>query len=278
LTVSENVRDIDGFSFNAQVLDGSRERLVMVDFWAAWCGPCRTLTPILTRVVDELDGQVLLAKIDVDREPALASRYGIRSLPTVMLFRDGAPIDQFMGALPEGEVKRFLAPHVGPRQPDVLAEADALAGSGDLSGAIDRLTQALAADPAQTRLLGPLADYETQAGELASAAARLEQVPIADLDARCELARSRLRLHQEAEAARTLEPTGVAAAYRDALSAFTAGRVEAAIDGLLAVVAEDRTFRDDAARKALLDVFTLLGDSDPRVKASRSRLSSVLMR
>lgn len=277
--MSDHVRDVDGFAFNAQVIEASRERPVMVDFWAAWCGPCRTLTPILSRLVEDLAGRVLLAKVDVDREPALATRYGIRSLPTVLLFKDGAPVDHFMGALPAGEVRRFLEAHLTPTGPDPLAEADALARDGDLAGAIARLEAALAADPERTALLAPLADYRVQAGDLDTAAELLERVPIADLDARCELARSRLHLHREAAAASTL-PAGDPSAerYRRALDAFVAGDVPVCIEGLLSVVSEDRAFRDDAARKALLDVFNVLGADDARVKAARSQLSSILMR
>ncbi len=276
--MSEHVRDVDGFGFNEQVIEASRERLVLVDFWAAWCGPCRTLTPILSRLVDQLAGQVLLAKVDVDREPALATRYGIRSLPTVLLFRDGAPVDHFMGALPEGEVRRFLAPHLAPARPDPRVEADALLASGDLSGAIALLAAALAADPRQTRLLAPLADCQIRAGNLAAAAALLEQVPLADLDERCEVAQSRLRLHQEAASIIDSAADDAAGAhYRRALAAFVAGDSEGCMEALLSQVTEHRAYRDDAARKALLDVFIVLGADDPRVRTARSRLASLLL-
>jgi putative thioredoxin len=277
--MSEHVRDVDGFGFNAQVIEASRERPVLVDFWAAWCGPCRTLTPILTRVVDQLAGRVLLAKVDVDREPALATRYGIRSLPTVLLFRDGAPVDHFMGALPEGEVRRFIDRHVQPAGPDVRALADARLATGDLAGATALLETALAADPDHTRLLAPLADCRLLAGDLEAAAALLERVPLADADDRYTAAKSRLALYREQAETAGLPVEGPSAMrYRSALAAFAAGDPGACIEGLLALVAADRGFRDDAARRALLDVFNVLGADDPRVRAARARLSSLLMR
>ena len=275
--MSSWVKDVDGFGFNAQVIEQSHKLPVLVDFWAAWCGPCRTLTPLLIRVVNDLAGKVILAKVDVDREPALASRYGIRSLPTVKLFRDGAPAAEFIGALPEGEVKRFLAPYLGALEPDVLVEARALAAAGDLVAAAEALTTALHASPENYRLVGPLADLEVRLGRLDAARARLQALPLAELNESVELAQARLRLHTEVAAGAATDASPAGLAYGVGIQACVAGDVDAGLAALLDSVASDKTWREGAARKALLDVFIVLGADEPRVRQARSRLSSLLM-
>jgi putative thioredoxin len=273
--MNDQKRDVDGFGFTTQVLERSASTPVMVDFWAAWCGPCRVLTPLLTRLVGELAGSVVLAKVDVDREPALASRYGIRSLPTVKLFKAGSVVGEFVGALPEGEIRRFLEPHLGPAAPDPLALAETAAAAGDLTAAVNLLRAAHEENPEDYRLLGPLADFEVQAGELEAARRHLDLIPLAHLNERTELAQSRLRLHLEAGAASPPEAPGPA--YARALQDYLAGEIEAAMDGLLGVVREHRQWRDGAARRALLDVFVVVGNGDERVKRCRSQLSAILM-
>ena len=142
-------------NFRQVVIEGSFQRPVLVDFWADWCAPCRALMPVLAKLAEAYDGKFLLGKLDTEAERDLAAQFGIRSLPTVQLFKGGKPVDQFMGALPEAQVRAFLDRHL-PREADLLvARAEALIGTGNLIDAAALIAQARASEPNHPKARSP---------------------------------------------------------------------------------------------------------------------------
>jgi len=248
-----HVVDVDAASFPARVLEASSHTPVLVDFWAAWCGPCKALTPLLERLAAEYDGAFVLAKVDTDANRELAMQMGIRSLPTVRLFVDGAAVAEFAGAHPESSLRAFLDEHL-PRPMDgaALAQVEARLAAGDAPGA----RAALDALDARTRDGAP---------------ARALAARLTFLEAAAELPDARAL-----ESALAADPAHRQARYALALRLAAQGRYEEAMEALLAVLARDRQFADGAARARMLDIFEVLGDGDPRVPAYRSRLASTL--
>ncbi len=279
--------DIDETSFESAVVARSHELPVLVDFWAAWCAPCRALAPVLDRVVESYGGRVALAKVNTDEQPRLAATFAVRSLPTVKLFRDGAVVGEFMGAQPESMIRALLEPHV-KRDSDRLREQAATAkGSGDLAGAAALLTRALAEDPDNARIHPELAEVSLDLGDLEAAAAVLTSVPLRGADEeRVTALRARLRLAQQSadseedeaalRAAVDADPTDCAKRLR--LGAYLAGQGEheAALEEFLSVLRIDRGFDDGAARKSMVDIFRMLGNSHPLVGRYRAMMASIL--
>ena len=273
-------------NFQEVVLEGSYDRPVLVDFWADWCAPCRALMPILAKLADEYGGRLLVAKLNTEEGQALAAQFGIRSLPTVQLFKDGRPVDQFMGALPEAQIRAFLEPHL-PRESDSLLDGitDRLM-LGDLAGAQAELDQARAKDPNNPRLFLAEVQIKAAGGDTLGAEALLDQVPI-DLAKDPEVLALRGQLHfanlvatapPEAELAARLaaNPKDSEASYLLAAWQAVNGNLEAALARLLALLKRDRTYGDDAARKAMILIFDLLGGAGPLVSAYRAKMLSAL--
>ncbi|HEU4665288.1 MAG TPA: thioredoxin, partial [Dokdonella sp.] len=173
---SPHVFDATEANFQAEVLDASFDQPILVDLWATWCGPCKVLGPLLEKVVGEFNGAVRLAKIDCDKEQALAASFGVRSIPTVVLIREGQLVDAFTGALPEGAIREFLARHVQPNEA-MPAEAAPPARQETPEQAIARLQQAIAAEPDKPELKLDLAVAQMQVGNAAAAEAELDTLP-----------------------------------------------------------------------------------------------------
>jgi putative thioredoxin len=281
-----HVQDVRDADFDREVLQRSAERPVVVDFWAPWCGPCRSLGPLLERLAAEHAGAFVLAKVNVDEEPRLAQGFGVRAIPTVLGFRDGKIAAEFTGAQPEPAVRQFLARLLPTDADRAVAEAEVLARQGDAAGAGARFREALALDAHHPRaLLGlarALADLE-QEGE---ALELLERVTgSAALEAEAERLAAELRTRQgggEDEAALRVriaaDPADLAA--RLALGRALAGarRWEEALAELLEAVRRDPAFEEEAARKTMLDIFALLGADHPLVARFRSELARLLFR
>lgn len=259
-------------NFQSLVLDASYDRPVLVDFWADWCAPCRMLMPILAKLADEYRGRFILAKVNTEEQQALAAQFGIRSLPTVQLFKSGQPVDQFMGALPEGQIREFIDRHI-PRPSDgLLAQAQGFMTAGDLEAAQTLIDRAREQDPENARLA--LADLQLLAarGEIDEAQSAINRLPI-DLANEPEVLalRSQLRFVAElADAPPEAELVTRLAAHPDEsltryqLAAYQVmrGDYEAALENLLTLMKRDRAFQDDAGRKGMLAVFDLLGAGD----------------
>ncbi|WP_133510893.1 thioredoxin [Candidatus Thiosymbion oneisti] len=273
-------------SFQRVVVEGSHERLVLVDFWADWCAPCRMLMPVLASLADAYGGKLLVAKVNTDKEQALAVDYGIRSLPTVQLFKDGRPIDQFMGALPEPQVREFLERHL-PRESDrLLAQARGLLNAGDRAGAARIIEQAREADPENARVRLVEAEIEAAAGNVQGAQAILDDLPreLADdpevvrLKGQVSFAAIQVDSPPEATLVSRLEadPKDSDARHRLAAHLVARGDFEGALEQLLELMKRDRPFADDAGRKGMLMVFAMLGGQGDLVTGYRSRMLNAL--
>jgi putative thioredoxin len=260
--LSENVVEVTDQTFEQVVLEGSKQKPVVVDMWAEWCGPCRTLTPILEKVAEERGGAFLLAKLDTDANPMVAQAFGVQSIPTVIAFKDGAPVNGFIGAYPEPEVNRFLDT-ILPTEADQRAEdAKTDEASGDLEGAERGYREALDEDPANREAAVGLARILVDRGEL-DAAEELVATHRPDPEAERVIASVEMRRWKDAPSDGTLAEAKRLAADGD---------LAAALSGMLQALVEDR----DAARDAMVTVFTAVGDDEPLVPEFRRRLASAL--
>lgn len=249
--------------FETEVIEASHERPVLVDFWAAWCGPCRVLGPVLEKLDAETDAWALV-KVDTEANPHLAQRFGIRGIPAVKLFVRGEPVAEFTGALPEPMVRRWLAEHLPSEQKERLARARQLLADGDRDAARPLLEDAAAADPdddeTRTLLARTLAFDQPE-----RAAALVDGLFNPGADAVRTVARF-LTLPDEPD---DLDEAPVRADYLAAAHALRDGDVDGALDRLLTVLQQQRAYDDDGARKAIVAVFHLLGEADPVVQKHR---------
>jgi putative thioredoxin len=282
---SPYVVDVTAEDFYAIVLEGSHQRPVLVDFWAEWCGPCRMLAPLLERIADDLGGKLLVAKVDTEVEGELAAQFGIRSLPTVQLFRDGQPVDQFMGALPESEIRAFLERHMPRASDQLLARAEALVAGGETGRAAALVEQAREADPDNPRTRLAYARVKLAQGDFTAAEAVLDSLPIDQHnEPEAQVLRARITFGQAAAGAPSEERLRqrLATDPRDSEARFqlAARRVleqdyEAALENLYTLLRQDRAWGEDAARRAMVQVFELLGGGE-LVNRYRAKMTSAL--
>lgn len=285
-TSSAYIVDVTQADFTAKVVEASRQRPVLVDFWAAWCGPCQMLMPVLAKLAEAYAGKFLLAKVDTDNEQALAGRYGIRGLPTVKLFKNGAVVDEFSGARSEGQVRAWLEPHL-PRAADAtIAQAIAAERAGDVTGAMGLLQRAMQEDPSNDAPKLELARIALAHGKLGDAEAALKQLSLrasgdptaVALKAQYDL----LLIVADAPPLATLEQAvaqdenHAQARYQLGARLLLGGREEEALAHWLELVRRDRHFGDDAGRRALLMAFSVLGPQSDLVKRYRAKLSMAL--
>jgi putative thioredoxin len=275
--------------FMRDVIEASREVPVLVDFWAPWCGPCKQLTPILEKAVRGAKGAVRLVKLNIDDHPQIPGQMGVQSIPAVFAFQDGKPVDGFTGALPESRVNAFIARLIGDSAADTAADleaAEAALAAGDLNTAAQMFGEILQQDRENAQSLAGLAKCYIKTGDLARAEQTLALVPPAKADsAPVASARAALELARKAPSTGDIEAlrAKLAANPQDAQSRFdlalalnAKGDRNGALDELLALVAKNRSWNEDAARKQLLQLFDAWGTSDPAAIAGRQRLSSLL--
>ncbi|HMM14897.1 MAG TPA: thioredoxin [Parvibaculum sp.] len=286
----ELIKDTTTQTFAADVLDASMKVPVIVDFWAPWCGPCRQLGPVLEKLVLAARGAVRLVKMNIDDYPEVAQQLRVQSIPAVFAFKNGQPVDGFMGALPESQVRAFierLAGDVGPSPAEELIEAGRAAlEAGDLSSAAQAFAQAIQLEPGIPAAVAGLARCYIESGDFDRARQTLGLVrPDAKNDPEITAALASLSLAEKsADAGDTAElEARIAANARDhqarfdlALALHARGDREGAVDQLLTIVGYDRKWNDEAARKQLVEFFEAYGAKDEVTLSGRRRLSSLL--
>jgi len=285
-----SIKDTTTQTFVKDVVEESKHQPVLVDFWAPWCGPCKQLTPVLEKAVKAAKGKVKLVKMNIDEHPAIPGQMGIQSIPAVIAFVNGQPADGFMGALPESQVIAFLErltkDRIGGEAKDLLKAADTALGEGDAAGATELYTQLLAEDPENVPALAGLVRSHVETGALDQAKQTFAKIPEAKRnDAAVGAARAALEL---AEQAKTLGPVTeleqkVAANPLDHQARFdlavalnSKGRRAEAVDNLIEIVKRDRQWKEDGARKQLVQFFEAWGPTDEATVDGRKRLSSIL--
>jgi putative thioredoxin len=286
------VKDVTTADFMAEVVDASFDQPVIVDFWAPWCGPCKQLGPILERVVRGANGAVRMVKLNIDENPEIAQQMRIQSIPAVYAFKDGRPVDGFVGALPESQVKQFVQKLGGGRGgPSPVEQALTMAGeaaqAGDHGTAAALYSQVLQREPDSPDALAGLARALAARGELDEARQLLAEVPKESANhPEIVAARSALDLAEQAEKAMGAtgdlrnrlerDPNDHAARFELATALFGAGQRDAAIDELLDLFKRDREWDEQAARRQLVKFFEVMGPKDPLTLNARRRLSSLM--
>ena len=277
-------------NFIKDVIEESKRQPVLVDFWAPWCGPCKQLTPILEKAVKSAKGKVKLAKMDIDKHPDIPGQMGIQSIPAVIAFANGQPVDGFMGALPEAQVIAFLERvtkgKIGAEEKDLLKEADAAVAAGNAAEAANLYGQLLKEDSGNVAALAGLARCYVATGNLEQAKKTLAIVPEAKLnDAAVAAARAALELAEQAKSVGPIDelekkvaadPLDHQARFDLAAALNAKGKRAEAADHLLAIVKRDRKWNEDGARKQLVQFFEAWGPTDPATVEGRKRLSSIL--
>lgn len=286
----EVVKDSSTAAFAKDVLEASRQALVLVDFWAAWCGPCKQLTPILEKTVRSYGGRVRLVKINTDEHSAVAAQLRVQSLPTVFAFRDGRPVDGFMGAQPESAVRAFIDRLLGEEAASdiagVLEAAEAALDAGDLQGAAEAFAAVLQEDQQNAPALAGLAKCYLKSGDAERAEQTIALVPpdkrsvsaVQSVRAALDLAKLAGKSDNRGELERRLEanPADHEARFDLAVASAARGRNQDALDHLLEIVRRDRNWNDQAARKQLVKLFDAWGAKDALTMEGRRRLSSLL--
>ncbi|KPF77795.1 thioredoxin [Brevundimonas sp. AAP58] len=275
--------------FMADVIAASKQQPVIVDFWATWCGPCRTLTPILEKQVRAAGGAVKLVKIDVDKNPAYAGQLRVQSIPTVYAFVNGQPVDGFQGALPESQVKAFIEKLTGGSSANsdveqLLALGEESLGLSDFGGAAQAFAHVLTLEPENEKAIAGMARVYLAGGDADQARQTIAMASADSKEPSVVSVRAQLALASGAETGETAElqarvaadPNDHQARYDLALAQAASGDLKGAVDSLLTIVQADREWNEQAARKQLLVVFEAAGLTSDIAKDGRRRLSSIL--
>lgn len=278
--------DIGGPAFATRVIEVSNETPVLVDFWAPWCAPCKMLAPILTKLAEEFGERIALVKIDTDAEPELAREYGVRALPTVKLFKNGAVADEFSGVLPEGAIRAFIDKHLERPSDRIRGQAEAAFEAGDTPAALKLLEEAAALEPDNTSIRIATARMLVLTGEIERAQSILNTLPanvglesdVKTLQARLDFARHAAHDKSESELEQAVlnGPNNMEARYRLGARKVVSENYEAALEQLFEIMRRDRRFGDDAGRKGILSVFEILGGRGELVSRYRNKMVNLL--
>lgn len=284
------VKDTTTQGFVKDVIEESKRQPVLVDFWAPWCGPCKQLTPILEKAVKAANGKVKLVKMDIDKYPDIPGQMGIQSIPAVIAFANGQPVDGFMGALPESQVTAFLdrltKGKPGVDEPDLQKLADEALAAGDAAEAANLYGKLVAQDSGNVAALAGLARCYVSTGALEQATQTLDLVPeakrseapVAAARAALDVALQAMKVGPLDELERNVaaDPLDHQARFDLATGLSAAGKRSEAAEHLLTIVKRDRKWNDDAARKQLVQFFEAWGPTDEATLDGRKRLSSIL--
>jgi putative thioredoxin len=284
------IKDTTTQAFVKDVIEESRRQPVLVDFWAEWCGPCKQLTPVLEKAVKAAKGKIKLAKMDIDKHPAIPGQMGIQSIPAVIAFVNGQPADGFLGALPESQVTAFIEritkDKLGGDAQDLLKAADAALAAGNAAEAIELYGEVLQDEPGSVPALAGLARAHVETGAIEEAKQTLALIPEAKHnDAAVVAARSALEVAEQAKSVGPVaeleqkvaaNPLDHQARFDLAVALNAAGKRDEAADHLLSIVKRDRKWNEDGARKQLVQFFDAWGPTDEATVSGRRKLSSIL--
>ena len=286
MSTSPYIVDVDQDSFEQIVIENSYRAPVLVDFWADWCSPCKMLMPVLHGLVEEFHGQLLLAKVNSDEQQALASQYGVRSLPTVKLFRNGEVVDEFTGVVPESAVREMLEPHLVRASDAIAAQAMAAYDEGHIDEALALFQKVFDEDPGNHKVIALYGQLLAQQGQGERALQVLGSLPEEKRegdDIKALITRLEFSSHTEGMAdAETLRQKIAADAddnesrYLLANLHIAQGDYETGMDLLLEIMGRDMDFKDGIARQTMLKVFEMLGGSGPLVSRYRNRMYNLL--
>ena len=272
--------------FKQQVMEASKHQPVLVDFWADWCQPCQTLIPLLVKLAEEYKGAFILAKVNADEQQELVAAAGVRSLPTVKLFKDGQIVDEFMGAKSENEVRQFLDAHIENESQNALADALQLSEAGQYVQALEALKQLNQEDPANTDIHLAIARVYLQSGDLDNCEAVLKALP-----ANIQVSEEAKKLSDELEFARATkdapdvreivvqleqDPDNHELRVQLANQYTVSRQYEQALEELMYILRKDINFQEGKAKEAMLKIFEILGNQDPVTRKYRSKLATLL--
>lgn len=271
-----------------QLLEVSFQTPILVDFWADWCQPCKILMPILSKLAEEYQGGFLLAKVNTDQYQQLAAQFGVRSLPTVKVFKGGRVVDEFMGALPESEVRKFINKHRVRRTESYRQQALAMHEAGDLEGAINLMQQVVQHEPDFYEAAVELAGMLIQQGQVENAEFMLQSIPPEAVDNQvlgqllAEVKKAKLQAQVAGIDTNALEqrlaenPEDLEAMLALAKLRIAMGEIEAGLELYLAVHKKDSSYQDGAGKKGLFSTFEMIGAGNPLVKKYRNKLFALL--
>jgi putative thioredoxin len=282
---SQHVITTTAATFETDVINASHERPVLVDFWAEWCGPCKAIAPVLEQLADEFNGDLVVAKVDTDVEQQLAQVFGIRSLPTMVLFRDGKPAEQIVGAQPGAEIRKVIERFLPQTGNDLLGGAIEALAAGELEIAERLLREALAADETNYAVHPLLATVLIRQGRLSEVEEMLAALPInISTDASFDPIRAQLHLasfidgESNRESLETLAADAENISARFELSVLQAlsREFEPALETLIELIIRHRAWKDGVIHKVILDVFNVMAHDDPLLKRYRTQLARTL--
>jgi putative thioredoxin len=284
------VKDGSDQGFMADVIEASREAPVIVDFWAPWCGPCKTLGPPLEKAVRAAGGKVKLVKINIDEHPGVAGQLGVKSIPAVYAFDKGRPVDGFMGAIPESQIKLFVGRLAGAGEEEdveaLISQAEESLAMSDIGGAAQSYASALQVDPTNAKAIAGMARIYLTTGDAEQARAVLDLAPpekandpaIAGVRAALDLAASAPQAADTGDLALKVanDPNDLQARFELAEALAARGDLQSASDHLLAIIERKRDWNEDAARLQLLKIFEAAGPMSDVAKQGRRKLSAIL--
>lgn len=280
-----NIVDVTADNAQQYVIDASFQQLVIVDFWADWCEPCKNLMPVLEKIAGEYPEHLLLAKINADEQQMLAAQFGVRSLPTVMFVKEGQPVDGFTGAKTEPEIRELLQNYLPQPWEASLNRARALMEEGDAADALTHYREALEISGHRPEIASQTAICYAELGRVEEAEQLLEPIKLADQDAYYQQALAAVELKKQAGDSAELEqlkaeheqkPEDLDTAYRLAMQYHAEGQQRPALELLMDIFKRDRQFQDGAARKAITDIIATLGKGDPLAVEFQRKLFTLL--
>ncbi|MDR9425349.1 MAG: thioredoxin [Marinobacter sp.] len=286
MTASQHIFDATAENFQQAVMEASATTPVLVDVWADWCAPCKQLMPILEKLADEYQGNFQLAKVNADQQQELTASLGVRSLPTIILVKDGQAVDGFNSALPESEIRKILEKHVEAPAEDPYEKAHALWEAGDVDGALAIFTEMNQKDPENVDVLIDLAQLKAEKGDLETAEQVLNSLAPEDklghkakqLAARVKFMKQSGELPPVADLEQKLEanPDDPEALHQLALHKILQEQNAEAMDLLIRLMRADSTYKEGVAKTTLVELFEKLGNSNPDVRTYRRKLYAML--